>query len=131
MASPKSRPQITTYLPLPTRPNPPVDPEYIPSDYGFQRYYTRAQCRMFINSIFIDEFQTIQWDLSYNLIPKFGYCSSKFDDVANGKSLVQGQLVLNFVSPGYLLGALIGQAPAYTPSLGPVWYVNPRGISIT
>jgi hypothetical protein len=48
--------------------------------------------------------------------------------VANGKSLVQGQLVLNFVSPGYLLGALIGQAPAYTPSLGPVWYVNPRGI---
>ena len=56
---------------------------------------------------------------------------SRFDDVANGKSLVQGQLVLNFVSPGYLLGALVGQAPAYTPSLGPVWYVNPRGISIT
>ncbi len=72
---------------------------------------------MFINSIFIDEFQTIQWDLSYNLIPKFGYCSSKFDDVANGKSLVQGQLVLNFVSPGYLIGALMGKAPAYTPSL--------------
>ena len=60
----------------------------------------------------------IHWDLSYNLIPKFGYCSSKFDDVANGKSLVQGQLVINFVSPGYLLGALNGTAPTYTPALG-------------
>ncbi len=91
---------------------PPVDPEYIPSDYGFQRYFTRAQCRLYINSIFIDEFQSIHWDLSYNLIPKFGYCSSKFDDVANGKSLVQGQLLINFVSPGYLIGALISQLAA-------------------
>ncbi len=85
------------------------DPEYLPSDYGFQRYFTRAQRRLFINNIFIDEFHHIQWDLSYNLIPKFGYCSSKFDDVANGKSLVQGQLAINFVSPGYLIGALMDQ----------------------
>ena len=119
IGAPKSQPT----RPYPTQP--PVDPEYIPSDYGFQRYYTRAQCRMFINNIFIDEFQTIQWDLSYNLIPKFGYCSSKFDDVANGKSLVQGQLVLNFVSPGYLIGALIGQAPAGA-SLASEWPVNRR-----
>jgi hypothetical protein len=39
----------------------------------------------------------------------FSSVSAKFDDVAQGKSLVQGQLAINFVSPGYLIGALIGQ----------------------
>ena len=48
--------------------------------------------------------------------PQSGYCSSKFDDVANGKSLVQGQLVINFVSPGYLIGALNGTDLLHTGS---------------
>ena len=85
-----------------------VDPEYIPSDYGFQRYFTRAQTRLYVNDIFIDEFHHIMWELQANLIPKFGYCSFKFDDVAQGKSLVQGQLAINFVSPGYLIGKTAG-----------------------
>ena len=55
-------------------------------------------------TIFIDEFNFIHWDLQANLIPKYGYCSEKFDDIAQGKSLIQGQLGINFVSPGYLIG---------------------------
>ena len=105
MYKPKSPVQTYVY---------PVDPEYIAPDYGFQRYFTCAQSRLFLNDIFIDEFNHIQWELQFNLIPKFGYCSSKFDDVAQGKSLVQGQLAINFVSPGYLIGALIGKTPTST-----------------
>ena len=56
------------------------------------------------------------WELQANLIPKFGYCSFKFDDVAQGKSLVQGQLAINFVSPGYLIGALLGATAVTTGS---------------
>jgi hypothetical protein len=56
------------------------------------------------------------WELQANLIPKFGYCSFKFDDVAQGKSLVQGQLAINFVSPGYLIGALMGATAVTTGS---------------
>lgn len=102
----------------PTRQPENVDPEYIPSDYGFQRYFTRANTRLYINSIFIDEFHHIQWELLYNLIPKYGYCSSKFDDVANGKSLIQGQMGINFVSPGYLIGALLAGLPTCAVSAG-------------
>jgi len=56
------------------------------------------------------------WELQANLIPKFGYCSQKFDDVAFGKSLVQGQLAINFVTSGYLIGALYGLKAANTGS---------------
>ena len=68
------------------------------------------------DDIFIDEFHHIMWELQANLIPKFGYCSFKFDDVAQGKSLVQGQLAINFVSPGYLIGALLGATAVTTGS---------------
>ena len=64
------------------------------------------------------------WELQANLIPKFGYCSWKFDDIARGKSLVQGQLAINYVSSGYLILALMGNqvtstgfaSPSSTPS---------------
>ncbi len=56
------------------------------------------------------------WELQANLIPKFGYCSQKFDDVAYGKSLVQGQLAINYVSPGYLIAALMGKQVTATGS---------------
>jgi hypothetical protein len=59
------------------------------------------------------------WELQANLIPKFGYCSQKFDDVAWGKSLVQGQLALNFVTVGYLIGALLGKTVTNTGSATP------------
>ena len=61
------------------------------------------------------------WELQANLIPKFGYCSFKFDDVAQGKSLIQGQLAINFISPGYLIGVLMGKtagAQVHHKSLG-------------
>ena len=83
-----------------------LDPEYIPSDYGFQRYYTSKQAQLYLNNIFIDEFNSVQWVLQQNSIPVYGYCSSKFDDVGIGKSLIQGQLTLNFISAGYLLAVL-------------------------
>lgn len=73
--------------------------------YSFYKYLLPRARPKSGNDIFIDEFNHIQWELQANLIPKFGYCSFKFDDVAQGKSLVQGQLAINFVSPGYLIGA--------------------------
>ncbi len=48
-------------------------------------HYTRQPLPVkivYLNDIFIDEFTFIHWELQANLIPKFGYCSEKFDDVA-------------------------------------------------
>ena len=79
--------------------------------YSYTHYTRQPLSRqdLYINDVFIDEFTFIHWELQANLIPKFGYCSEKFDDVAWGKSLIQGQLAINFVSPGYLIGALMGK----------------------
>ncbi len=83
-------------------------------------HYTRPPLPVkIINDVFIDEFTFIHWELQANLIPKFGYCSEKFDDVAWGKSLIQGQLAINFVSPGYLIGALMGKQVTATGSATP------------
>ncbi len=80
--------------------------------YSYTDYATCAQSRLYLNDVFLDEFNYVMWKLATNLIPKFGYCSSKYDDMARGKSLVQGQLAVNYVSPGYLIGALMGNTAA-------------------
>ena len=90
---------------------PATHPEWLFGCVLIYSLYQIASSRqdLYINDVFIDEFTFIHWELQANLIPKFGYCSEKFDDVAWGKSLIQGQLAINFVSPGYLIGALMGK----------------------
>jgi len=69
-------------------------------------YFTSAQARLYIGSLFIDQMHTLQYALQQNNIPVFGYCSEFADAYARGRSLVQGQLVLNYVHQGYLRAAL-------------------------
>jgi hypothetical protein len=69
-------------------------------------YFTSAQARIYIGNLFIDQMHTLQYALQQNNIPVFGYCSEFADAYARGRSLVQGQLVLNYVHQGYLGAAL-------------------------
>jgi len=69
-------------------------------------YFTSAQARIYIGNLFIDQMHTLQYALQQNNIPVFGYCSEFADAYARGRSLVQGQLVLNYVHQGYLRAAL-------------------------
>lgn len=95
---------------------PAVDPEeYDKTNTSYLNYYTCAQTRMYIGSLFIDEMLSVQWNLSENAVPVFGYSSRYFDALAEGRSLVQGQVTINYVAPWYLGMALVEwkkQAPA-------------------
>lgn len=82
--------------------------EQTPSVQLSSSYFTSAQCRVYINGLFLDELQSIQWVLSANMIPVFGYNSEFADAYARGKSQVQGQIVLNYVHPRYLYVVLDG-----------------------
>jgi len=80
--------------------------EQIYSNTSWNTYYTSAQCRVYIGELFIDELQAIQFNAPNNVVPGFGYASRFADFWADGKSLVQGQLILNYVSEAYMFTVL-------------------------
>lgn len=76
--------------------------EYIYPSGAFGKYFTSSQARMYIGDLFVDELNTVQFTLQSNRIPIYGYASRDFDDMAIGRSLIQGQIFINFISEGYL-----------------------------
>ena len=76
--------------------------EYIYPNSVDGKYFQAAQARMYIGNQFVDELNLCQWTGSQNRIPVYGYRSNKFDAVGRGRSLVQGQLAVNFISEGYM-----------------------------
>ena len=80
--------------------------EYLDPQSGFGRYFTATQARMYIGNLFIEELAGVQFVLQSNKVPIYGYASEMFDAVGDGKSLVQGQLMINFISEGYLYTVL-------------------------
>jgi hypothetical protein len=96
-------PNTTSMLP-PITPEEP--PEFIAPNTGQGTYFTMTQARMYIGTLFIDELNALQFALQDNKIPIFGYASRFYDTVAQGRSLVQGQFTINFISEGYLFSVL-------------------------
>lgn len=80
--------------------------EQIYGNSAFEGYYTSSQARVYIGNLFIDEMQSIQFAGQANVVPVYGYASRIADAFADGKSLVQGQLVLNYVNPAYMFTVL-------------------------
>src|SRR3954470_14088055 len=81
-------------------------PEFIAPNTGQGTYFTMTQARMYIGNLFIDELNNIQFTSQDNKIPVYGYASRFYDITAQGKSLVQGQFSVNFISEGYLITVL-------------------------
>lgn len=104
--SPKSPSPITTNVnTLPTITSP-TNPEFASPNTSQGSYFTMTQARLYIGRLFIDELNAIQFTLQNNKIPIYGYASRDYDAIAQGKSLVQGQFTINFISEGYLYVAL-------------------------
>ena len=80
--------------------------EEIYDNSAYQGYFTASQVRLYIGNLFIDQLHTIQYALQQNNVPVFGYCSEYPDAYGRGRSMIQGQLVLNYVHQGYLYAAL-------------------------
>lgn len=87
-------------------PPPTPEEEFIYPDTAYNKYYTATQARIYVGNLFIDEIDTLQFVLQDNTVPIFGYSSRYLDAYGQGRSLVQGQLALNFVTEGYLYTVL-------------------------
>lgn len=80
--------------------------EWIPPTDSYNKYFTATQARIYVGNLFIDEVNGLQFALQDNTIPIFGYASKYADAYGSGRSLIQGQLVINFISEMYLLTVL-------------------------
>jgi hypothetical protein len=83
------------------------DPEYIYPNSINGTYFTTTQARLYVGNVFLDEVNYVQFVLQDNKVPVYGYRSRYYDALAQGKSLVQGQLGINFVSEGYIRTLLL------------------------
>lgn len=65
-------------------------------------YFSNADVKLYFGDIWVDEITNINFSLSEQVMPIFGYSSYTYDAVARGKRIIQGQFSLNYTSSGYL-----------------------------
>jgi hypothetical protein len=73
-------------------------------------YPTASTSAIFINGFHVEQAYQLQYKESSNKIPIYGYNNYTYSKIARGKTLVQGILVINFISPNYLTRVLDYQA---------------------
>jgi hypothetical protein len=96
----------TALVPVATAPASAYDYEWLFPNGEEGKYFTTTQARMYIGNLFIDELNTVQFAYQGNRVPIYGYCSEDMDAVGSGRRLVQGQILINFLSEGYLYTVL-------------------------
>ena len=67
-----------------------------------QDYFTGAQVRIYLGSIWVDDIATISYTTSHSKTPLYGYNDHQFRTVAKGQFLVRGSFTIAFKEVGYL-----------------------------
>lgn len=67
-----------------------------------REYFSGAQASVFIGDIWVDDIIDISFNNSYSAQPVYGYGSTWFDHVAEGREFIQGNFTINFREPNYL-----------------------------
>jgi len=66
-------------------------------------YWSGLDVRIYFNGIYIDEVVNIQFQVSENVIPIYGYGDYEMRSILRGSKSVQGAFSINFKRSGYLL----------------------------
>ena len=74
----------------------------------YKKYYSDTSVELYFNGHWIEDVNTIQWQINRQVQPLFGYNSFIYDDVALGNRIIQGMFMINFTEPDYL-NKVIGQ----------------------
>lgn len=76
------------------------------SSVQLKRYYSVIDAEIYFMNNFVEDVSDINWVVSQNVMPLFGYNSYIYDEVARGSRLIQGTFNINFTSPNYLFDLL-------------------------
>lgn len=97
-----------------------------------REYFSGSQVSVYIGDVWVDEVVMLDYTVSENRAPIYGYASRRFDAVTNGNILVQGSFAINFKESGYLYVILqryrdfLAANPGFES--GPLWkFVNKTG----
>lgn len=71
-----------------------------------KRYYSVIDAEIYFQNYFVEDVSDINWAITQNVMPLFGYNSYIYDEVARGNRLIQGTFNINFTSPNYLFDLL-------------------------
>jgi len=65
-------------------------------------YFSGIDAKVFFGDVWVDDIVTIQYTVSQNKVPIYGYASQLYDAVARGTVIVNGSLTIAFKEMGYL-----------------------------
>ena len=71
----------------------------IVSSAFLKRYYSNIDAEIYVNGNWAEDISSIQWDISQQTTPLYGYNSYIFDDVARGARLINGSFTIAFTKP--------------------------------
>lgn len=66
------------------------------------RYFSSIDADIYFGDQYIDEVNSIQWQIQQNAMPIFGYNSYTVDTIATGSRMISGQFAINFTQSNYL-----------------------------
>lgn len=92
------------------------------SSAELKRYYSSIDASIYINGEWIEDITDINWTVSQNTLPLFGYNSYIFDDVAQGQRMINGMFIINFTKPNKI--------PEVIATGNAAEYVNGKKVSI-
>lgn len=67
-----------------------------------KEYFSGARVQIYFGDTFIEEATSLQYTLTENIAPIYGFASYTWDRVARGTRMVQGSFTINFTEAGYL-----------------------------
>lgn len=76
------------------------------SSAELKRYYSAIDAEIYFNGEWIEDIQSINWSVSQQTMPLFGYNSYIWDDVAQGNRIISGSFIINFTAPNNVSDAI-------------------------
>lgn len=67
-----------------------------------REYFSGANARVYFGDIWVDQLESLEFQLDETVAPIYGFHSYVFDKIARGQRIVNGQFTLNFTETGYL-----------------------------
>lgn len=81
------------------------------SSAQLKRYYSNIDAEIYINGEWIEDINSIQWDIQQRTIPLYGFNSYTFDDIARGTRIISGRFTINFTEPRFIENAIAKNSP--------------------
>lgn len=71
-------------------------------------YKSPVDTYIFVNDVWVEDVYRVDWDLKRSRVPIYGYDDVYYGQVAEGKQIITGTILVNFTDTSYFTAALRG-----------------------